>query len=304
MKIPQPRALVRWSVGALLFAVVLSLHDTETNSAPEPPKRNFAYRELTGTVEEFSFLRQWRSYYWREDFTLLVRDDSGATHRVISREPTPWNQYRLGTTYTRLAVDWTSKPRVQVIGVQAIDRIPEEFPGLKLDPAKTMTAFIVRVQVGKKLVDPSGFSAFSSVGSGSRRFDMNGLYRVREEPVWRDFYVNNWFHHWGDEADRKVLPHYANNDPNYTVYGYLNGKSVPLDKEGEQLLRKFEPDYSGIIYHGRIVKTRNPTGYALHLLHLLGRHKKSSNYAVYYGDAKQLTELDGKASPEAKKRAK
>jgi hypothetical protein len=271
-----PRALVRWGVWGLLFAGVLSLQKTESNSAPEPPKRNFTYRELTGTVEEFSFLRQWRSYYWREDFTLLVRDDAGKTHRIISREPTPWNQYRLGTTYTRLAVDWTSQPRVQIIGVQAIDRIPEEFPGLKLDAAKTMTAFIVRVQTGKE----------------------------RDKPVWRDFYVNNWFHHWGDEADRKVLPHYANNDPNYTVYGYLKDKAVPLDAEGERLLRKFEPDYSGIIYHGRIVKADNPTGYALHLLHLLGRHKKSSNYAVYYGDAKKLTELDGKAPPEAKKRGK
>jgi hypothetical protein len=151
----------------VVLVVAMMPHAAPSRVAEKQAKRNFPYRELTGTGEEFSFVRQWRSYYWREDFTLLVRDDAGATHRIISREPTPWNQYRLGTTYTGLAVDWTSKPRVRVIGVQAIDRIPEEFPGLKLDPTKTITAFIVRVQTGKE----------------------------RDRPVWRDFYVNNWFHH-------------------------------------------------------------------------------------------------------------
>jgi hypothetical protein len=99
-----------------------------------------------------------------------------------------------------------------------------------------------------------------------------------------------------------VLSHYANNDPHYTVYGYLNAKAVPLDAAGDKLLRKFEADYAGIIYHGRIVKADNPAGCALHLLHLLGRNKKSLNYAVYYGDAKELIQLEGKPPPEVKKK--
>src|SRR4029077_15409065 len=120
-----------------------------------------------------------------EDFAFLLRDDAGKTHRVLSREPTPWNDLRLGTTYTGLKVDWAAKPRVRVVSVGGIDRIPVEFYGLKLDPMKTMTAFIVRVQTGKP----------------------------DEKTGWRDYYVNNWFHHWGDDADRKVLAHYANDDP-------------------------------------------------------------------------------------------
>lgn len=240
----------------------------------EPSARNFPYRELEGRVEEFACFRQWRSYYWREDFTLLVRDDGGRLHRVISREPTPWNDYRLGTTYTGLAVDWIAQPRVRVIGVEAIDRIPAEFYGLKLDQQKTVTALIVRVQT-----------------AGSEK-----------KPAWRDFYVNNWFHNWGEEADRKVLAHYTTADPHYTVYGYLKGIAAPFDAEGQKLLAKFEPEYGGIIYHGRVLKANNPAGCEVRILHLLGRHKKTQNYAVFHGDAKELVKLDGKPPPEANRK--
>ncbi len=234
--------------------------------AQVPKERNFPYRELEGVVEEFHFTRNWRSYYWREDFTLLVRDDKGTLHRVISREPTPWAGYRFGTTCTGLAVDWTGKPRVKFVGVQAIDRQPAEFYDLKLDPAATITAFIVRVQV-----------------SGE----------------WKDFYVNNWFHKWGGDTDRKVLPHYANNLPAYTIYGYLNGAFAPFDAEGKKLLATY-PD--SIIYHGRIVPAKNDIGYEIHLLHLTGRDRKTAGYKVFHGDPATLTHLDGKAPPEALKK--
>src|SRR6266851_642615 len=110
---------------AALLAVLLCPLGT---SAGEPAAKGLPYRELTGRAEGFAYVRQWRSYYWREDFTLLVRADGGRLHRVISREPTPWTEYRLGTTYTGLAVDWVARPRVQVIGVQGVDRDPAEFP--------------------------------------------------------------------------------------------------------------------------------------------------------------------------------
>jgi hypothetical protein len=239
-------------------------------SAQKPPARNYPYRELEGKVEEFAFNRNWRSYYWREDHTLLVRDADGMLHRVISREPTPWVGYRLGTTYTGLTVDWTSRPRVRIIGVGAIDRIPAEFYGLKLDPDKTLTSFITRVQM-----------------------QQNG------KPVWRDFYVNNWFHSWGTETDKKMLQHYANDDPNYTVYGYLGGIAAPIDAAGMALLAKY-PD--GYIYHGRVVTANNDAGYELRLLHLLGRDKKTAKYEVFHGDPASLVKLDGNAPPEAKKK--
>jgi hypothetical protein len=251
------------STPALLVCLVLAAPATA-----QPPERNYPYRELEGTVEEFFFVRQWRSYYWREDFSMLVRDAAGQRHRVISREPTPWNNLRLGTTFTGLPVDWTRQPRVRVVGVQAVDRTPAEFYDLKLEPEQTVTAFIVRVETAPG--------------------------------TWRDFYVNNWFHPWGAEADRKVATNYANNDPNYTIYGFLSGARTPFDAESKKLLARYEPEYSGLIYHGRIVKAGD--GYEIKVLHLMGRHKKTASYDVFHGDAKQLIKLDGAAPPEARKK--
>jgi hypothetical protein len=256
----MPRALL-----ALLLPAVLV---PAAQTADPPPKRNFPYVELEGTVEEFQFIRQWRSYYWREDFTVLLRDSAGKLHRVISREPTPWAGYRCGTTYTGLPVDWTSKPTVRVIGVGAVDRIPAEFHDRKLDES-TVTAFILRVRTDKG--------------------------------EWRDFYVNNWFHDWGPETDRKVLAHYATADPNYTVYGYVGGGiAAPFDAEGKKLIEKHTPEYGGMIFHGQVVKAANEVGYEVRILHLLGRSKKTANYDVFYGDEKQVRKLDGNAPPEAR----
>ncbi len=241
-------------------AVIIALTLVSAVHAQTP--RNYPFAELEGKVEEFRFIRNWRSYYWRQDCTMLVRDDAGKVHRVISREPTPWAGHRLGTTYTGLAVDWTKQPRVKIIGVRAIDRQPEEFYDLKLDAKETITAFIIRVED-------------------------------------KDFYVNNWFHRWGEDTDRKMLKFYANDLPNYTVYGYLTGIAAPFDAEGKALLAK-HPDAS--IYHGRIVPAKNEIGYEVRILHLLGRNKKTARYEIMHGDPSTVERLDGNAPPESKKK--
>ncbi len=223
-------------------------------------KRDLPYREIEGVLEDFRAIRDWRSYYWRDDFTMVVRDDRNVRHRVISREPTPWNNLRLGTMYTGLSLEGPRRPRVRVIGVQGIDRSPAEFHGLKLDASSTVTAFIVRAQ--------------------------------EEDRSWRDFYVNNWFHDWGAETNREMLRHYANDDLNTTVYGFLGGIAAPFDAEGKKLLEKFEPDWGGIIYHGRVVK--GDAGYEVRLLHLMGRNKKTARYDVFHGDRATLVPLDGR----------
>ncbi len=223
--------------------------------------RDYPYFEVEGTASEFQFNRNWRAYYWREDFTMVVRDDEGKQWRIISREPTPWNNLRMGTTYTGLKVDWSKRPRVRVIGVQAVDRVPEEYYDLKLDPNTTATAFIVRVQAG-------------------------------EADKWQDYYVNNWFHRWGPDTDVKVLAHYATDDPHYTVYGYLNGIAAPFDAAGRQLIDRSSPDYGGLIYHGRVVKAKNEVGYEVRLLHLVGRNKQTARYEVVHGNPAQLVPLD------------
>jgi hypothetical protein len=236
-------------------------------SSAGAPKRNYPYRELRGTVEEFAYHRQWRSYYWREDFTMVVKDEAGTLHRVISREPTPWTDRRLGTTYPGLKVDWKQKPRVHIIGVAAVDRQPEEFYDLKLDAKNTTTAFICRVEVKDK-----------------------------DRSEWKDYYINNWFHRWGEETDKKMLAHYANDDPHYTVYGYVGGIAAPFDAAGRALLKKHEANYGGIIYHGRVVKAKNDIGYEVKVLHLMGRSKKGPNftYEIFHGNPGDIPKLDNK----------
>src|SRR4051812_5562854 len=112
-------------------------------TAADPPKRDWEPVELIGRASEYWYNRNWRSYYWREDFTFLLSDESGRTWRVISREPTPAYVFRMGTTYPDLKVDWKAKPRVKVIGVKAVDRIPADFYDFKLDDANLATALIV-----------------------------------------------------------------------------------------------------------------------------------------------------------------
>jgi hypothetical protein len=244
----------------ILVALMLPMMASVGAGAQTP--RNYPYIELEGVVEDFHFTRNWRAYYWRQDFTLLVRDAAGKAHRVISREPTPWAGYRLGTTFTGLSVDWTKQPRVRVIGVRAIDRQPAEFYDLKLDSDKTITAFILRVE-GK------------------------------------DFYVNNWFHQWSADTDKKMLKHYASDSPHYTVFGYLGGIAAPFDADGKKLLEKY-PDTS--IYHGRVVAAKNEIGYELRILHLLGRDKKTAKYEIFHGNPREIEKLDGMPPPEAKKK--
>ncbi len=239
---------------------------------PAQARPDLPYRELTGKATEFRHVREWRSYYWREDFTFVLKTDDGKSVRVISREPTPWTDLRLGTTFTGLKVDWAKEPRVRVIGVGGIDRIPAEFPGLKLDGPSTATAFIVRVSM--------------------------------RPGVWADYFINNWFHPWGKEAGRKMLAHFAAGGTAYTVYGFLNTIAAPLDAAGQAVVKKYEADYGGIIYHARVARADTPAGYELKLLHLMGRHKKSLDYRVFHGDPKTLIKLDGTPPPKDKPKEK
>ena len=254
MKCSQAKTIAALSLLGLLTTVA---------PAGAAAPRDLPYRELEGTVEQFRYIRQWRAYYWREDLMLIVRDDKGTQHHVISREPTPWCGYRLSTTHTGLKVDWQKRPRVRAIGVTGIDRQPPEFYNVRLDPQKTVTAFIVRV-------------------------------RTQENGPWRDVYVNNWFHRWSAETDRRMLAHYAVDGPSYVVSGFVGGIAAPFDAAGKKLLEKHSPDYRGIIYRARVAKAQNDVGYELRVLHLMGRHKKTLRYEVFHGDPAQLTPLDGR----------
>jgi hypothetical protein len=200
--------VMRWALSLLLLPLLPVL----VHSA-EPV-------ELVGRASEYWFDRNWRSYYWREDFTFLLADEaSGRTWRIISREPTPAYIYRMGTTFTDLKVDWKARPRVKVVGVRGVDRLPAEFYTFKLDEAHLATALVVLVET--------------------------------TPGVWKEFFVNNWFHKWGDKADKAIHAWYADKPNSYDIYGFVKGQAAPFDKKSQAILDK-NKDNPSMMFHGRV----------------------------------------------------
>jgi len=243
-----------WLLSALLLpGFALSASAAEPGRQREPV-------ELVGRASGFQFFRDWNSYYWREDFTFLLKEDgSGKTWRILSREPTPAYHWRMGTTFPGLKVDWKTGPRVKVTGVRGVDRIPAEFHQLKLDEPNLVTALVVSVETTPK--------------------------------TWQEYYVNNWFHKWGDKADRAVCKLYANRKAPYDIYGFINGQAAPFSKEAKALLARHK---QARMFHGLLRATHdNPFGYEIELLHLVGPDKQG-NGTVFHGDPKQMVPLDQK----------
>jgi hypothetical protein len=238
-----------------LYGASLSL-----GRAAEPPKRDFTPVELVGHASDFFLTRNWRAYYWREDFTFLLKEEgTGKTWRIISREPTPHYAWRLGTTYTGLKVDWKARPRVKVLGVAGVDRTPAEFYDYKLDDPNLATAFIVWVETAPDR--------------------------------WQEFYVNNWFHKWGDKADPVIYQAYAGKQAPYNMYGFLNGQTAPFSVKSRALI---EQHPQARTFHGLIRATKdNQFGYEIEVLHLMGRDPQGRGAALY-GDTKTLPPLDQK----------
>lgn len=245
-------------VGLLLLLFLLP---AAARSAESP--RDWEPVELVGTASDYWFSRNWSSYYWREDFSFRLADEtSGKSWRVISREPTPAYEYRMGTTLTGLAVDWKAKPRVKVIGVRAVDRIPAEFYDFKLDDRNLVTALV--------------------------------LYVETEAKVWKEFYVNNWFHSWGPRADKLIFSLYAGKPAPYDIYGFARGQAAPFDKKSQAVIDANKANPS-LMFHGRVRATKDtPPGHEIELIDLIGRDVKTGGALLLHGDAKTIPLLDGK----------
>ena len=226
------------------------------------PKRDTPPVELVGQASDYYYNRNWRAYYWREDFSIVLTEEkTGKKWRIISREPTPAYGWRMGTTYPGLKVDWKSKPRVKVIGVRGVDRSPAEFYQFKLDEPNIATAFVLLVETKKD--------------------------------EWKEFYVNNWFHKWGADADQAIYKFYADKKPPYDVYGWVPGKAAPWDKKSQQIIDQH--DVSQAMYHGQIHATKdNPFGFEMRLLQLIARDTERGGAKVLYGDASGIPKLDGR----------
>ena len=148
---------------------------------------------------------------------------------------------------------------MKVVGIRGVDRIPAEFYKLKLDEPNLATALVVWVETAPQ--------------------------------TWKEYYVNNWFHKWGDKADRAVYKVYADRKAPYDIYGYVNGQTAPFSKEAKALIGRHK---SARTFHGLIRATpANPFGYEIDLLNLLGPDKQG-NGTVFHGDPKQMVPLDQK----------
>jgi hypothetical protein len=219
--------------------------------APEPV-------ELTGKATDYYHTRNWSSYYWREDFSFVLHDEnSGKDWRIISREPTPAYDWRLGTTYTGLKVEWNARPRIKVVGITGVDRQPATFYDFKLNEPNLATAFVVWVET--------------------------------KPGEWREFYVNNWFHKWGEKVDLVVHRLYAGKEAPYDVYGFLNGQVAPFSKKAQGLIDLHK---GARMFHGLLRETKeNPFGYQIDLLHLIGPDAQG-NGKVFFGDPAKMIPLD------------
>lgn len=242
----------------LVLAVVVP-----DSSAPaaDPPRRPPEPVELIGRATDYAFTRNWSSYYWREDFTFLLHEEkAGTTWRIISREPTPAYDWRMGTTYPGLKVDWKARPRVKVLGVTGVDRQPAAYYDLKLDEPHLATAFVVLVET--------------------------------KPGAWQEFYVNNWFHSWGAKANRATHRAYADKQPPYDIYGFVKGQAAPFSKKSQAVLERHR-DNPSLMFHGLVRSTKEHAfGYEIELIDLIGRNPQAGSPVVLHGDGKTIPRLD------------
>ena len=216
--------------------------------------------ELVGKATDFYHTRNWNSYYWREDFAFILKDEkTGKTWRILSREPTPAYDWHMGTTFTDLKPDWKKEPRVKIVGVTGVDRLPAKFYDFKLDEPLIATAHLVWVEAGKN--------------------------------EWKLYNANNWFHKWSPEADPVIYSHYADKQAPQDIYGFINGQSAPFAKKSQDLIQKHK---DARMFHGLIRTAKEQKfGYEIEVLHLVGPDK-GGNGVVFFGDAKTLVGLDRK----------
>ncbi|MBM3996975.1 MAG: hypothetical protein FJ303_22910 [Planctomycetes bacterium] len=227
--------------------------------------------ELVGKATDFHFTRNWNSYYWREDFTFVLKDEkSGKSWRILSREPTPAYDWRMGTTFTALKPDWSKQLRVKIIGVTGVDRLPATFYDFKLNEPNLATAHLVYAY----LPSPPGRGA-GGEGAGA----------------WKLYNANNWFHKWSEQADPIIYSHYANKQAPYDIYGFINGQAAPFSAKSQEIIAKHK---SARMFHGVIRTAKNQKfGYEIDVLHLVGPDK-GGNGVVFHGDPKTLVPLDRK----------
>ena len=240
-------------------------------SVDAEPKRDMRPIDLTGRASEFFHTRNWRVYYWRQDISFLLADEkTGKTWRIISRDGTPYEaRWYLGPTYTGLKVDWKSRPRLRVIGLQGIDRPHARFYDLKLDEPRIGTALVILAET--------------------------------EPGTWKEFYVNNWFHHWGDAANRAIHAYYAGKKSPYEISGWIHRNRALYDRPSRALIEKYP---EARVFRGYVHSAKESQfGYEIRVVNLMGKEIRNRRSIMLYGRDTAVPVLD-KIRPGREKRPK
>jgi outer membrane protein assembly factor BamB len=211
--------------------------------------------QWTGRAADLRYIRRKADYYTADDFSFQFSSPKQGRWQVVSREPTPFETWRFGTTFTGLKVDWSGGPEVRLTGVKGVDRIPATYPGLTLDPDRTVTALALEVRVGDE---------------------------------WKPWYVNNWFHAWSTpEEQQRILGMYAGKESPWDIYGFRSDAPAELTAASRQATARF-PEWRA--YHGVII--RDPKGgFALELRHAFQKNPATGGHDCVIGDPKTLVPL-------------
>ncbi|MDP6501998.1 MAG: hypothetical protein QF886_00220 [Planctomycetota bacterium] len=229
-------------------------------SVAAEPDRDMRPIDITGRASEFFHTRNWRVYYWRQDISFLLADKkTGKTWRIISRDGTPYEaRWYLGPTYTGLKVDWKSRPRLRVIGLEGIDRPHARFYDLKLNGGNIGTALVIQVETGPG--------------------------------TWKEFYVNNWFHHWGDAADRAIYGFYAGKKSPYEICGWVHRNRGPYERSSRALIKKFP---EARVFRGYVHPAKGSEfGYEIKVVNLMGKETRTRRPIMLYGNDVTVPALD------------
>jgi hypothetical protein len=216
--------------------------------------------EITGRATEFYHTRNWRVYYWRQDISFLLTDEkTGKVWRIISRDGSPYEaRWYLGPTYTGLKVDWKSRPRLKVVGLEGIDRPYARFYDLKLDEQNIGTALVILAET--------------------------------KTGVWKEFYVNNWFHHWGKEADLAIYGFYAGKKSPYEISGWIHRNRNRYDSPSRALIAKYP---EARVFRGYVHSAKDSEfGYEIKVVNLMGKETRTRRPVMLYGNDVAVLVLD------------